>query len=87
MIAESGREPVICPKKNSVPSGFSPMGRMLRWHRDDPDGFAKIYGQRSLVENTFSVIKERFGAVARARIAAMRKLQLALKCICYNLVA
>ncbi len=87
MIAESGREPVICPKKNSVPSGFSPMGRMLRWHRDDPDGFAKIYGQRSLVENTFSVIKERFGAVARARTAVMRKLQLALKCICYNLVA
>ncbi len=87
IIADSGREPVICPKKNSVPRGFNPMGKMLRWHRDDPCGFAKAYGQRSLVENTFSVMKERFGAVARARTASMRRLQLVLKCICYNLVA
>ena len=41
IIADSGREPVICPKKNSVPRGFNPMGKMLRWHRDDPCGFAK----------------------------------------------
>ncbi len=75
------------PKENSVPRGFGPMGRMLKWHRDDPNGFKKAYHRRSLVEGVFSVIKERFGAVARARTAPMRRVHLSLMCICYNLVA
>lgn len=87
MIERSGRTPVICPKKNSRPRGFHAMGRMLRWHRDDPEGFGRAYHRRSLVETAFSVIKERFGAVARAKTFAMRELRLALKCVCYNLVA
>lgn len=86
-IARSGRDPVICPKKNSRPNGYHAMGKMLRWRRDDPEGFGKAYHRRSLVETAFSVIKERFGAVARAKTLAMRKLRLVLKCICYNLVA
>ena len=86
-IARSGRSPVICPKKNSRPKGYHAMGEMLRWHRDDPEGFGEVYHQRSLVETAFSVIKERFGAVARARTPVMRRLQLVLKCISYNLVA
>ena len=86
-ITRGGRTPVICPKKNSRPNGFHAMGAMLRWHRDDPEGFGRVYHQRSLVETAFSVIKERFGAVARARTLVMRKLRLALKCVCYNLVA
>ena len=86
-IAGSGRRPVICPKSNSVPRGFGPMGKMLRWHRDDPDGFKKAYHERSMVECAFSVIKERFGAVASAKSAVMRELQLTLRCICYNLIA
>ncbi|MCY4491528.1 MAG: hypothetical protein OXC46_08725 [Thaumarchaeota archaeon] len=48
------------------------MGQMLKWHRDNPVEFDKTYHQRSLAETTFSVIKERFGAVARARIFEMR---------------
>ena len=87
IIADSGRTPVICPKENSKPRGFSPMGKMLRWHRDDHEGFDKVYHQRSLVENVFSVMKERYGATARARTSVMRKLQLTLKCICYNLTS
>ncbi|MDE0090376.1 MAG: transposase [Thaumarchaeota archaeon] len=63
------------------------MGRMLKWYEGDRDGFDRVYHQRSLVETAFSVIKERFGAVARAKTFRMRQLQLALKCICYNLVA
>lgn len=87
MIADSGRIPVICPKSNSAPKGLHPMGQMLKWHRNDRDGFEKVYHQRSLVETAFSSIKERFGAVARAKTFVMRQLQLALKCICYNLIA
>ena len=87
VIAKSGRKPVICPKSNSSVKGFHPMGQMLKWHRDDPDGFNEVYHERSLVETAFSVIKERFGAVARAKKFVMRKLQLVLRCICYNLIA
>ncbi|MDE0526627.1 MAG: transposase [Thaumarchaeota archaeon] len=87
MIARSGRSPVICPKSNSRAKGLHPMGRMLRWYESDRDGFDRAYHQRSLVETAFSVIKERFGAVARAKTFRMRQLQLALKCVCYNLVA
>ena len=63
------------------------MGQMLRWRERDRDGFERIYHQRSLAETAFSVIKERFGAVARAKTFRMRQLQLTLKCICYNLIA
>ena len=86
-IARSARSPVICPKKNSRPKGYHAMGKMLKWRRDDPEGFGRIYHRRSLVETAFSVIKERFGAVSRAKTPAMRKLRLVLKCICCNLVA
>ena len=87
VITDSGRRPVICPKGNSVPRGFTPMGKMLRWHRDDPKGFEMAYHQRSLVEDVFSVIKERFGAVARARSESVRRLQLTIMCVCYNLIS
>ena len=87
VIARSGRKPVICPKRNSRAKGLHAMGQMLKWREDDREGFDKIYHQRSLVETAFSSIKERFGAVARAKTFLMRQLQLALKCICYNLVA
>ena len=73
IIAKSGRKPVICPKSNSSVKGFHPMGQMLKWHHDDPDGFNEVYHERSLVETAFSVIKERFGAVARAKKFVMRK--------------
>jgi len=87
IIAEKRRRSVICPKENSRSKGFNEMAEMLRWHRDDPAGFDKEYHQRSLVENTFSVMKERFGSVVRAKKASMRKLHLMLRCICYNLIA
>ncbi|MCE2499106.1 MAG: transposase [Nitrosopumilaceae archaeon] len=86
-IAHSGHTPVMCSKKNSRFRDFHAMGRMLRWRRDDPEEFDSAYHRRSPVETAFSVIKERFGAVARAKTFAMRELHLVLKCVCYNLVA
>ena len=85
-IASSGRTPVICPKSNMKPKGFSALAKMLRWNRDSPKEFKKIYHQRSLVETVFSVIKKRFGENVRARLESVRSLLLTLKCICYNLV-
>ncbi len=86
-IARSERKPVICPERNSRARGLHPMGRMLKWYEDDRDGFGRACHQRSPVEAASSVIKERFGAVARAKTFRMRQLQLALKCVCCNLVA
>ncbi len=87
MIKGSGRRPVICPKSNMRPRGFNALAEMLRWRRDDPEGFDRLYHRRSLVETAFSVIKERFGATARARLEPVRDLLLTLKCISYNLVS
>ncbi len=88
VIACSGRRPVICPKKNSRPLGFRLIGRMPGWrHCDDPEGSCRACHRRSLVEAAFSVTKERFGAVARAKTLAMRELQSVPRCIRCNLVA
>ncbi|MDI1496300.1 MAG: Transposase [Cenarchaeum symbiont of Oopsacas minuta] len=59
LIEDGGRIPVIMPKKNIRVKGFDAMGRMLRWHRDDLQGFLKIYRKRivwsiSLLEFTFT---------------------------------
>ena len=86
MIEEKGRMPFIRPKKNSVAKGYGSMAKMLRYCKENPDEFYDKYHQRSLVENAFSVIKERFGNVIRAKTELMRQLNLTLKCICYNLV-
>ena len=60
---------------------------MPGWRRDDPDGFDRPYRRRSPAGTAFSVIRERFGATARARLEPVRALLLTLKCISYNLVS
>ena len=74
MIARGGRRPVARPKRNSKARGLHSMGQMLKWHESDRDGLDRIYHQRSPVETALSVIKERLGAVARARTFRMRQL-------------
>ena len=83
-IARSGRTLVIGPGGLPV-RGFHVSGRMLRWRRDGPEGFGRAYHLYRLAETAFSVIRGRFGAVARAEMFAMRELHLVLKCVCYNL--
>ena len=87
MIYDSGRKPVIWPRKNHTAKGFNPRAEMLRWFRRDQDGFEKVYHQRSLVESVFSSMKERFGSVVAAKTLPMQRLQVILRNICYNLVA
>ncbi|MDE0525096.1 MAG: hypothetical protein OXI27_00630, partial [Thaumarchaeota archaeon] len=60
---------------------------MPGWRRDDPEGFDRPYRRRSPAGTASSVIKERFGATARARLEPVRDLLLTLKCVSYNLVS
>ena len=87
MIYDSGRKPVIWPRKNHTAKGFNPRAEMLRWFRRDREGFEKVYHQRSLVESVFSSMKERFGSVVAAKTFPMQRLQIILRSICYNLIA
>ncbi len=87
LIKRSGRTPVIWPKKNHVAHGYNARSRMLRWFDGDREEFEKTYRQRSLVESVFSSMKERFGAVVRAKTAPMQRLQMVLRRICYNITA
>ncbi len=87
MIYDSGRKPVIWPRRNHTAKGFNPRAEMLRWFRQDREGFEKVYHQRSLVESVFSSMKERFGSVVAAKTFPMQRLQIILRSICYNLIA
>ena len=87
MIRDSGRRPVIDPRRDHVIRGYSPRAAMLRWRQENPEEFARLYHRRSLVESTFSSIKARFGAVVTAKTLPLQRLQLILKSICYNLLS
>ena len=87
MIRNSGRRPVIDPRKDHTLKGYNPRAVMLRWRRENPEELERTYHRRSLVESIFSSTKERFGAVAKAKSFPMQGLELVLKAICYNLIA
>ncbi|MDI1495484.1 MAG: Transposase [Cenarchaeum symbiont of Oopsacas minuta] len=85
LIEDMGRIPVIMPKKNIRVKGFDAMGRMLRWHRDDLQGFLKIYRKRSNVESTFSSMKRRLSGTLSARKLDTQKIELGFFVLCHNL--
>ena len=87
MIRDAGRRPVICTRKNHVARGFGPRAEMIRWQEKNPKEFETTYHQRSIVESVFSSFKCRFTAVVRAKTLPTQKLQLLLRCVCYNLLS
>ena len=87
MIRNTGRRPIICTRKNHVVRGFGSRAKMLRWQKKNPEEFEKTYHQRSIVESVFSSFKGRFTAVVRAKSLPTQKLQLLLRCVCYNLLS
>ena len=87
MICNTGRRPVICTRKNHVVRGFGPRAKMLRWQKRNPEEFEEMYHQRSIVESVFSSFKCRFTAVVRAKSLPTQRLQLLLRCVCYNLLS
>ncbi len=87
MIRDSGRKPVICTRKNHVARGFGPRAEMIRWQENNPEEFERTYHRRSIVESVFSSFKCRFTAVVRAKMLPAQRLQLLLRCVCYNLLS
>ena len=74
-------------RKNHVVRGFGPRAEMLRWQEKNPEEFEDTYHQRSIVESVFSSFKCRFTAVVRAKKLSTQRLQLLLRCVCYNLLS
>ncbi len=58
LIEKIGQIPVIMPRKGVRVRGFDAMGKMLRWHRDNPDEFRSTYHKRSNVTICAQEIKE-----------------------------
>ena len=87
IIEESGRVPVIDPKRNASPRGFTAYARMIRRSREDPAGFRADYSCRALVESIFSVMKRRTGKFVRARSLPTRTVELFARVLCYNMAA
>ena len=87
MIRNSGRRPVIDPRKDHTLKGYNPRAEMLRWRKENPEEFERTYHRRSLVESVFSSFKARFGAVVAAKTLPLQRLQLILRSICYNLLS
>ena len=87
MIRDTGRRPVICTRKNHVVKGFGPKAEMFRWQEKNPEEFEDTYRQRSIVKSVFSSFKCRLTVVVRAKKMATQRLQLFLRCTCYNLLS
>ncbi len=85
LIEKIGRIPVTMPRKDVRVRGFDAMGKMLRWHRDNPDEFLSIYHKRSNVEATFSSMKRRFSSTLSTRKFATQKIELCFFVLCYNI--
>ena len=87
MIRDAGSKSVICTRRNHVARGFGPRAEMIRWQEKNPKEFETTYHQRSIVESVFSSFKCRFTAVVRAKTLPTQRLQLLIRCVCYNLLS
>ena len=75
------------PKSNHLGRGMSPWASMIRWHREHPGRFYKVYGQRNTVESCFGAIKGRLVYRVRPVTLKMQRLELAVVAICRNIYA
>ena len=88
MIAKSvGRDPCFPPKSNYLGKGMGPWADMIRWRKEHPGTFYKVYGQRNTVESCFGAIKGRFVYCVRSVTLEMQKRELAVVSICRNIYA
>ena len=60
---------------------------MIRWQEKNPEEFEETCHRRSIVESVFSSFKCRFTAVIRVKMLPTQRLQLLLRCLCYNLLS
>ena len=89
MISAMGMVSRIKPKSNTVRNakGSQPWRGMVDLYMDDRDTFDSEYHQRNIAESVFSSFKCRFTVVVRAKALSTQRLQLLLRCACYNLLS
>ena len=58
-----------------------------RWQEKNSEEFEETYHQRSIVESVFSSFKCRFTVVILAKTLPTQRLQLLLRCVCYNMLS
>ena len=82
-----GRAPCFEPKSNYLGKGMNPWAEMVRWRREHPGRFYKVYGQRNTIESCFGAIKGRFAYCVRSVTFEMQRRELAIVSICRNIYA
>ena len=83
---ELDAEPVIPVKKNVAGCHKNKLRkRMKRLFLSNPY-YKQVYGQRNIAETVFSVIKRRFGGDLRSRLTELKKKEMKLKALTYNLM-
>ena len=86
-VQDSGRKPVIRPKKNYSVRGSGARAEMLQFYEEHPRTFHNALCDRNNVENDFSVMKERFGAAVRALAERTQSIEVLSMVICFNMLA
>ncbi|MFO7835565.1 MAG: IS5 family transposase [Candidatus Thorarchaeota archaeon] len=88
-VTELGAYPAIEPKRNlrARSRGHRGYGRFLREYRANPDKWKQThqYGQRSLAETVFSMLKVRFGGSLSSRGYKERRRELLIKVLLHNI--
>lgn len=85
--AAKGREPYFEPKKNHAGKGTGSWATTVRFWKEHPGRFYKIYKTRTAVEAAFSAIKNQFAYCVRSVTQHMQERELAIIPICRNIGA
>lgn len=84
-IRDSGRRAIIDSKSNAEIKGFNAKAEMLRFREEHPGAFHRILLLRNNVENVFSSMRARFGAVVRALKEGIQLAELLSMTVYYNM--
>ena len=73
-------------RHNYIIKGLNARAQMLQFYEKHSERSTKKLSRRNNVESVFSVMKDRFGAVARALKERTQATELLLMVVCYNTV-
>jgi len=87
IIASKNADPYLKPKENAKRQerGHPAYWQMMRDREKNPGDWEEAYHVRSFVESVFSSIKKRFGKALSSIKQRLKKRELLLKAICYNI--
>jgi len=87
IVAAKNAHPYFKPKENATrqSKGHPAYARMMRDREKNPEDWNESYHVRSFVESVFSSIKKRFGRALSSIKQRLKKRELLLKAVCYNI--